>query len=655
MASVLIVDDEKSIRFVLGEYLREDGHDVLAAEDAERALAALTETQIDVVVTDVILPRISGVELLARIKARYPRTQVIMMTGEPTVETASEAVRTGAHDYLPNPVPEDAILKAVNGAAKVKILEDEREQLAEENRRYQENLETLVSQHTEALRQSEERYRALVDHSPLGIVVEGTGGLSLINQTMGTMLGLTGEDSSAIFFRDLARPKDAEELERRLAAVRTGQKNVAQGETTLLATDDTELIVEFVAVPFAAEGEAALQIAVRNITQERQLERQLRQSQKMDAIGHLAGGVAHDFNNLLMVMTACTQFIADVVPADSPVSRDIRELRDATRRATDLTRQLLAFSRQQVLEPQVLDLNRAVEGIRKMLGRLLGEDIQFTFEPAATGPMVQADPGQLEQVIMNLAVNARDAMPGGGNLVLATTLETLDEEKEFCASALAQVAPGKYACLKVTDCGTGMTETVLQKVFEPFFTTKERGKGTGLGLATVYGIVRQHGGAIAVESEVGSGTAFYVFLPLAQGAQTTSEVAESLVPGANPGETILFVEDETSVRRVTSRYLEQMGYSVIVAESGETALELAEEHPGKIDLVLTDVILTGMDGKCLADELTSRYADTRILFASGYAGDRLSAHGVTMDAVNFINKPFTRQKLAGRIRDVLDA
>ncbi len=392
-----------------------------------------------------------------------------------------------------------------------------------------------------------------------------------------------------------------------------------------------------------------------DVTQQVALEKQVRQTQKMEAIGRLAGGVAHDFNNLLMVIINNAEFVMDELVRGSQAREDLDVLLGAANRAMALTRQLLAFSRQQPIAPSLLNLNDIVTGFEKMLKRVIGEDVVLTTRLDPAPVSIMADPAQIEQLCMNLVVNARDAMPNGGLLRLETSRVVLDGSENAVFVGGGQVGAGPYVVLKVSDTGVGIPEDVRNQIFDPFFTTKEVGHGTGLGLSTVYGIVNQHRGLIAVESQQGQGTSFSVYIPQAQcqgRVPAESGDAASLPVG---GETILLVEDEHPVRRVASRMLSQLGYKVLEAASGEEALQMEQSYPESIDLVLTDVIMPGMDGKTFADLLLKRRGNLKVIYASGYTGDRLEQHGVLERGQVLIQKPFSKKVLACKVRTLLDS
>jgi signal transduction histidine kinase len=395
-------------------------------------------------------------------------------------------------------------------------------------------------------------------------------------------------------------------------------------------------------------------IALRKKAEEEKsmLEAQLRHVQKMDAIGLLAGGIAHDFNNLLMPIIGYVELGMMKLSPETELYTDLKRVREATARATDLTRQILAFSRKQVFEMQVIDLNFVVADFKKMVKRLIGEDIELQVFPEPDLYEIKADKGQLEQVLMNLAVNARDAMPAGGKLTIKTANVYLDEA--YMKQSADARPPGPYVMLAVSDTGCGMDADTRQKIFEPFFTTKERGKGTGLGLSTVFGIIKQHGGHIWVDSEPDRGTTFKIYLPQAEGAVKAAELTFSEPVALCGKETVLVVEDDELVRQLVCKTLTSCGYNVLEAKDPKDALRLASENRETLRLLLTDVIMPGMNGKELYRKTADIHPDIEVLYMSGYNDDVIAHHGILDEGVNFLQKPFTVQNLTQKVRQVFE-
>ena len=389
-----------------------------------------------------------------------------------------------------------------------------------------------------------------------------------------------------------------------------------------------------------------------DITEQKQAEEALLlQAQKMETVGHLAGGIAHDFNNLLVVVAGNAEIVREDLPPDDPRTAAIAEIEDAARRGAALTRQLLAFSRRQVVQPEVLDLNAVVGEIREMLHSVIGAGIELRFEPGEPLGSVRADGSRLGQVLMNLVVNARDAMPAGGTIAIATRDVVLGAGD---ADRPPSLAPGRYVALSVTDTGTGMDTATRARLFEPFFTTKAPGSGTGLGLSSVLRIAQQSGGAVSVESEPGRGSVFTLYLPAVGETPTVAPLAAPVVPGEPGGETILLVDDDAGVRRLTERILVAAGYTVLTASDGAEALVLLAAHPAPVHLLLTDLVLPRIGGTEIARRVAEARPGTRILLMSGYPGDILASDGVLPAGANLIGKPFTAAELTAAVRKVLD-
>jgi PAS domain S-box-containing protein len=508
----------------------------------------------------------------------------------------------------------------------------------------------------EALRTAEERMRFALQSANVGIWdMDYTTGAHAWSETLEAQYGLKPGSFEGTFeaFVALLHPDDrASVLETVGKAMTTGSDFSVQNRT--IWRDGTVRWLNGAGRIYLGEdGNPLRAIGISlDITDRRKLEDQYQQAQKMEAVGRLAGGVAHDFNNLLMVITGYSDLLLQGLMIGDSRRDDLEQIRKAADAAASLTRQLLAFSRQQVIKPSLVVLEEVVEASTKMLQRLIGEDVDLVTRLNDTMATVLIDPGQLEQVIMNLAVNARDAMPTGGKLTIETSTVELTAQD---ARAFGNPTTGRFAMLAASDTGVGMDEQTRARIFEPFFTTKDQGKGTGLGLATVYGIVNQSGGFIWVYSEPGKGATFKIYLPLVENASATAQVSKGDEITPRGSETILLVEDSDGVRDIARRVLEQQGYHVIEAPSPTTALDTARDFKGVIDLLLTDVVMPGMSGRILAEKFAQDHPRAKLLFMSGYTDDAVVRHGVLSEKTPYLQKPFSPHALAQRVRDVLDA
>ena len=526
----------------------------------------------------------------------------------------------------------------------------DRRRIAEELRRANEELHSRT---TEQLGEYRSRLALIIDSSEDAILSKDLNGtITSWNKGAERIYGYTPEEVVGKHISLLIPADRSDEIPQILRKIAQGER-IDHHESVRVTKDGRRLEVSVSVSPLrnAAGDVVGASVIARDVTAQKRTEGQLRQSQKMEAIGRLAGGVAHDFNNVLGIINACAEFLRDRIDPAAEPSLYIENIMKAIERGTSLTKQLLAFSRTSAVQPRVLDLNERLRDISKLLRPLLGDDIEILVVPRTPAAVVEADPGQLDQIVVNLAVNARDAMPRGGKFILETGAMTLDAS--FAEQDQAMV-PGKYVMLAVSDTGNGMNEATVSRIFEPFFTTKEAGKGTGLGLATVYGIVKQSAGHIMVYSEPGQGTTFKIYLPSAEHKiGVGSKVETETVSPKRQGTTILLVEDDEIMRSLTRKLLEEHGYSVIEADDGRSALEWVNSHPDPIDLLLTDVVMRRMSGPELAEHLSTSHPTLKVVYMSGYTGELMANREVLKPGVTLLEKPFSRTALLNTIHTSL--
>jgi two-component system, cell cycle sensor histidine kinase and response regulator CckA len=681
--TVLIIDDSPLNLSVIMEQLRREGLEVLVATSGEVGIERAVYVRPDIILLDVLLPGIDGYETCRRLQANQAtsKTPVIFMTVLNETNDLVRGFSAGAVDYVNKPLKVDEVLARITTHLRLSdlsrsleqqnmrlaelsgTLSEQKEQLhkalteaqhaRQELEKARDELEIRVAERTQALSEanaalssSEEHYRVILSSiSDAVLIADKRDRPVFVSPNAGHVLGY---DASALVAIGSMNRLFGGELVSQAELDSLGQ--VENLEREIIDSQGSSRIL-LVTVKRVAINTGTTLYTCRDITRRKELEAQLRQAQKMEAIGRLAGGVAHDFNNLLTVIIGHSTLLLEHPSAHDEASLlDIQQIRVAGERAASLTRQLLAFSRQQVLEMQVLNLNTVLNETLQMLIRLIGEDIELVTHLAPDLSHVRADVHQMQQILLNLAVNARDAMPDGGTLTIETANVQIDTGYMRHYSA---IAPGSYVALAVSDTGVGMDNRTRERIFEPFFTTKEPGRGTGLGLATVHGIVNQSGGHVYVYSELHYGTTFKIYLPCVVDEQT--ELLSPAEPLSLDGsETILLVEDEQAVRNLVREVLSSHGYHVLEA-TAEGALDLARVYTGSIDLLLTDVVMPVMSGRELVEKMHVLKPDTRVLYMSGYTEHIIASRGMLPNTAAFLQKPFTPDILARKVRMVLDA
>ncbi len=629
--SVLLVDDEPQMLVALEDLLGDD-FKIFKTESAERALEmALHDDAIAVVISDQRMPKMAGDELLTRLSASSDARR-ILVTAFADLAAVIRAVNNGKiFAYVTKPWNPEDFRQKVRKAA-------EHFRLAQELARERRLQDAILNGLNEGIIAADRAGKCLL-FNPRAQKILGAGPCDVEPQTWAQHYGVFAANRV-----DLLAPEDNPLLRAMLG------EHGAEVEAFVQNENVPGSILSMTGTPLGGSNDALGGVAVlRDITEQRELEAQLRQSQKMDAIGRLAGGVAHDFNNLLVVIQSYTALVREALPDGDSKREDLDEVLAASRRAAMLTKQLLAFSRSEVIQPTSLDLNGVVARIEKMLGRIIGEDIELLTELAPTLGVIRADAAQLEQIILNLAINARDAMPGGGRLTIGTQNVTLAPDYATRAS----IRPGDFVLLAVTDTGSGMDEDTQRRIFEPFFTTKEVGKGTGLGLSTVYGIVQQSAGHIRVQSDLGRGTIFKIYFPRLGGAVSEPVSQPLSVAARSASGTILLVEDDPAVRQIAVRILRNRGYTVLEARSPGEARTQCIVHGPSVDLLLTDVVMPGCSGPQLARELVQKHPRVQVLFMSGYPGGANVDEGVLVPGFHYIEKPFSPAALAEKVSAIL--
>lgn len=625
----------------------------------------------DIILLDVVMPEMDGFETCRRLKAdaRLSHIPVIFLTAlKPDKDTLEKAFAAGGDAFILKPLELWELTAQIRTMLKIKAANMLR-------RADCDRLGILVAQRTrelakelvardkalELLKESEALFKTIFTESPMGICIvdSKTGHFLSLNPMFAGIVGRPVEELAAVTWMSITHPNDIKTEADNLAALNAGKIKVFQMEKRYIKPGGAAVWTKLTVAPLPAFdnsntrylGMAEDISAGKTAEQEKsKLEEQLRQSQKMEAAGSLAGGIAHDFNNILSVILAYSEFLLKRLGQDDPGRADVEEIKKAGLRAAALTRQLLIFSRKQVLQPKVLDLNQVILDMKTMLGRLIGENIKLTAVTSKVPALIKADQGYLEQVLMNLSINARDAMPKGGKLTIEASLARLSEAH---IHRHGTVEPGNYVMLSVSDTGTGMSAETQSHLFEPFFTTKPRDKGTGLGLSTVHGIIKQSGGAIVVCSEEGHGTGFKIYFPQINGEVAITEQPAAVKKMFIGRGTILVVDDDLPVRSLVRRMLTQDGVTVLEAASAEEAMAICKRHKSPIQLILADIVLPKMNGLELAEGLRSAYPDIKVLFMSGHTDYAFLAHEVLDPDNNFIQKPFTLDTLIRKTREVM--
>ncbi len=667
---VLSIEDNELDRMALQRLVEEEElpYDLTFARSVAEARDILSENDFDVALVDYLLGDGTAFDLFDDLKGM----PFIIVTGTGDESVAVEAMRQGAYDYIvKDPNSDYLIALPLILEAALTHWRNER-QLA----RYREHLEEAVVERTAQLRRtnqrlrqeieerkraqeereaSERKFRALFNNLSDAVFIHDLQGTFLeVNDVACQRLGYSREELLQMGLGDIDAPEEAAVAPERMEETKEDLR--ALFRTEHVTRDGERIPTEVHSRLVHYNGQDSILSVARDISEREELEAQLRQAQKMESVGRLAGGIAHDFNNLLTVINGYSQLMLAEMPAGSPWRQEVEQIERAGTRAGDLTRQILAFSRRQILNPQTVQLNDLLLEMAEMLRRLIREDIELVTLPAPDLGLVEVDPGQMEQILTNLVVNASDAMsektPPGGTLTIATANETLDED--FVAQH-PDAEPGEYVRLTVKDTGVGMTDEVKEHLFEPFFTTKEPGEGTGLGLATVYGIVKQQEGLIYIDSTLGEGTTVNVYLPRVEmeSEKLSRRDEEGYLPRGE--EKILLVEDEPSVLRFMRKALDELGYAVLEAANGEEALRVSEEQEDAADLLVTDVVMPQMDGRTLVERMRDRHPQLKVLYVSGYADVETISPADFGQRADFLQKPFSSGALAHKVRALLDA
>jgi two-component system cell cycle sensor histidine kinase/response regulator CckA len=625
---ILVCDDEERVRDSLSGLLQDHDYEVVSSSSGKECLHVISTQPFDLAILDIVMPDLDGIEVLQRIKKRYKDLEVIMITGYADKEQAISTFRLKAYDFVEKPFESKELLNTVANCLK------------------QIDLKRELEKKTQDLKASEKKYRSMMESIKDPVYICSPD--YQVEYMNTAMIERTGRDA-----RGEKCFKAIHDLEEKCPWCLNHK--TPQGESfeqDIISPKDNRSYHVSHFPNINGDGSFSKVTVFRDTTELKKIEAQLIQSQKMEAVGTLAGGVAHDFNNLLTTILGNAELGLMDLAKDNPANQNFKEIIKAGKSATSLTRQLLAFSRKQILQPVILNLNKVTANIEKMLQRMIGEDLDLITLLEPNLDNVMADPGQMEQIIMNLVVNARDAMPLGGKITIETANVNLD--KTYFLHQKVASDPGPYVMLSISDTGKGMDKKTQSRIFEPFFTTKEKGRGTGLGLSTVYGIVKQNNGYIWAYSEPEKGTTFKVYLPWAKGDEVLPQKEKTFTSQLTGSETILIAEDDDSLRNFAQKVLKRQGYKVLEAENGEDALRIANEYQGPIELMLTDVVMPKMNGKETAERIQPLYPQMKVIYMSGYTDNSIAHYGILAPEVNFLEKPFTPEVLTRKVREVLD-
>jgi two-component system, cell cycle sensor histidine kinase and response regulator CckA len=644
---ILIIDDEPRIRDSLKLLLDGHGYDVYTVSSGREAQDVLSVYHFDLALIDMVMPDMTGHELMEQIHESNPDTMVVIITGHASLDSAIGALRRGAYDYLRKPFEFEELLKTVQNALNQKKLKSEKE---------------IINGKLEL---SEERYRYLVQNSPdIIYTLDDKGHFTFISQAVERMLGYNPQQLIGKHYAEIIYEEDLERAKWFFNERRTGERAATGLQLRLKAANGNEYFkaceIRHLTIELKSTGmydkpvKEAHKIylgthgVARDISERKRLESQLQQAQKMEAVGTLAGGIAHDFNNLLMAIQGYTSLMLLKIDSNHPHYQKLKSIEQYIESGAELTKQLLGFARGGKYDVRPVDINELVEKTVTLFGRTKKEIIIFTQYDQGLWA-VEVDRGQIEQVLLNLFVNAWQAMPGGGKLSLETRNVTL-EDQEVNPYGLA---PGAYVQIDVSDSGLGMDENTQRRIFEPFFTTKEMGRGTGLGLASAYGIIKNHNGILDVKSKIGQGSTFCIYLPA-----TRKEVQQEAGPDGkilSGPETVLLVDDESMIIEVGAEILEALGYDVLTARSGSEAIDIFEANKDRIDIVVLDMIMPGIGGGDAYDQLREIRPDVKVLLSTGYSLKGEASEILKRGCNGFIQKPFNIKKLSHKLREILDS